>query len=61
MCILQAYVQCNEDNVEKEVQTEEIETRTKWTQNPASDAAGFGGQLCSGFTLILLSIFLGFS
>ncbi|KAJ7386827.1 hypothetical protein OS493_006857 [Desmophyllum pertusum] len=38
----QAYVQCNEDNVEKEVQTEEIETRTKWTQNPASDSAGFG-------------------
>lgn len=40
----QAYVQCNEDNVEKEVQTEEIETRTKWTQNPASDAAGFGDE-----------------
>jgi len=38
----QAYVQCNEDNVEKEVQTEEIETITKWTQNPANDAAGFG-------------------
>ncbi|XP_078377920.1 cytoplasmic dynein 2 intermediate chain 1-like isoform X2 [Oculina patagonica] len=38
----QAYVQCNEDNLEKEIQTEEIETRTKWTQNPASDAAGFG-------------------
>ncbi|XP_020612884.1 WD repeat-containing protein 60-like, partial [Orbicella faveolata] len=38
----QEYVQCNEDNLEKEIQTEEIETRTKWTQNPASDAAGFG-------------------
>lgn len=42
---MQAYVQCNEDNVEKEIQTEEIETRTKWTQNPASDAVGFGGEL----------------
>lgn len=41
---LQAYVQCNEDNVEKEVQTEEIETITKWTQHPANDAAGFGGK-----------------
>ncbi|CAH3154809.1 unnamed protein product [Pocillopora meandrina] len=40
----QAYVQYNEDNVEKEVQTEDIETRTKWTQNPASDAAGFGDE-----------------
>lgn len=38
----QAYVQCNEDNLEKEVQTEEQEVRTKWTQHPASDAAGFG-------------------
>ena len=37
-------MQCNEDNVEKEVQTEEIETITKWTQNPANDAAGFGGK-----------------
>lgn len=37
-------MQCNEDNVEKEIQTDEIETRTKWTQNPASDAAGFGGE-----------------
>ena len=44
-CVVQAYVQCNEDNLEKEIQTEEIETRTKWTQNPASDAAGFGGEL----------------
>ena len=42
--MLQAYVQCNEDNLEKEVQTEELEMRTKWTQNPASDAAGFGGK-----------------
>ena len=37
-------MQCNEDNVEKEVQTEEIETITKWTQHPANDAAGFGGK-----------------
>ena len=42
--MLQAYIQCNEDNLEKEVQTEEKEMRTKWTQHPASDAAGFGGK-----------------
>ena len=42
--MLQAYVQCNEDNLEKEVQTEEQEVRTKWTQHPASDATGFGGK-----------------
>ena len=46
-------MQCNEDNVEREVQTEEIETRTKWTQNPASDPVGFGGE-SSCVSLLLL-------
>ena len=40
-------MQCNEDNLEKDIQTEEIEMRTKWTQHPASDAAGFGGKFVS--------------
>ncbi|XP_031556778.1 WD repeat-containing protein 60-like isoform X2 [Actinia tenebrosa] len=40
----QAYVQCNDDNLEKEIQTEDIETRTMWTQNPAEDFAGCGDE-----------------
>ncbi|XP_034416429.1 WD repeat-containing protein 60 isoform X3 [Cyclopterus lumpus] len=30
----QAYVQCNEDNADRDVQTEEIEVCEKWTQHP---------------------------
>ncbi|XP_071341089.1 cytoplasmic dynein 2 intermediate chain 1 isoform X2 [Trachinotus anak] len=30
----QAYVQCNEDNADRDIQTEEIEVREKWTQHP---------------------------
>ncbi|XP_037550149.1 cytoplasmic dynein 2 intermediate chain 1 [Nematolebias whitei] len=30
----QAYVQCNEDNADRDIQTEEIETCEKWTQHP---------------------------
>ncbi|XP_029384967.1 WD repeat-containing protein 60 isoform X3 [Echeneis naucrates] len=30
----QAYVQCNEDNADREIQTEEIEVCEKWTQHP---------------------------
>ncbi|XP_033099658.1 WD repeat-containing protein 60-like isoform X2 [Anneissia japonica] len=40
----QAYVQCNEDNLEREIQTEEIEVDTKWTQHPADDSRGCGGE-----------------
>ncbi|XP_078465317.1 cytoplasmic dynein 2 intermediate chain 1 isoform X1 [Lampetra fluviatilis] len=39
----QAYVQCGEDNVEREVQTEEIETEEKWSQHP-----GEGPTVCAG-------------
>ena len=39
----QAYVQCNEDNVEKEIQTEDIEYKTMWTQEPAQGFSGCGG------------------
>ncbi|XP_045876253.1 cytoplasmic dynein 2 intermediate chain 1 isoform X1 [Meles meles] len=39
----QAYVQYNEDAVDRDVQTEEIETRGVWTQHPAEGAAASGG------------------
>ena len=39
------YVQTNEDNLEHEVQTEEIDTKDKWTQHPAEDLVDCGGQL----------------
>uniref|UniRef100_A0A8C3X2H8 Cytoplasmic dynein 2 intermediate chain 1 n=1 Tax=Catagonus wagneri TaxID=51154 RepID=A0A8C3X2H8_9CETA len=39
----QAYVQCNEDNVERDIQTEEVETREVWTQHPGEGAAVSGG------------------
>ncbi|XP_062519649.1 cytoplasmic dynein 2 intermediate chain 1-like isoform X2 [Corticium candelabrum] len=39
----QAYVQTNEDNMEQDVQTEEIEEVDKWTQHPPEDLRGCGG------------------
>ncbi|KAM5302622.1 cytoplasmic dynein 2 intermediate chain 1 isoform 2-T2 [Glossophaga mutica] len=39
----QAYVQCNEDSVDRDVQTEETETREVWTQHPGEGAAVSGG------------------
>ncbi|XP_045145793.1 cytoplasmic dynein 2 intermediate chain 1 isoform X2 [Echinops telfairi] len=39
----QAYVQYNEDNVERDIQTEEIETREVWTQHPGESAIVSGG------------------
>ncbi|XP_034496051.1 WD repeat-containing protein 60 isoform X1 [Ailuropoda melanoleuca] len=39
----QAYVQYNEDNVDRDVQTEEIETRVVWTQHPGEGTAVSGG------------------
>nr|XP_014353297.1 PREDICTED: WD repeat-containing protein 60 [Latimeria chalumnae] len=39
----QAYVQCNEDNIDRDVQTEEIETVEKWTQHPGESAIVCGG------------------
>uniref|UniRef100_A0A8C2YI44 Cytoplasmic dynein 2 intermediate chain 1 n=1 Tax=Chinchilla lanigera TaxID=34839 RepID=A0A8C2YI44_CHILA len=39
----QAYVQYNEDNVERDIQTEDIETREAWTQHPGEGAIVSGG------------------
>uniref|UniRef100_A0A8C3JGP1 WD repeat domain 60 n=1 Tax=Calidris pygmaea TaxID=425635 RepID=A0A8C3JGP1_9CHAR len=39
----QAYVQCNEDNLERDIQTEEVETLEKWTQHPGESALVSGG------------------
>ncbi|XP_054673035.1 cytoplasmic dynein 2 intermediate chain 1 isoform X2 [Grus americana] len=43
----QAYVQCNEDNLERDVQTEEVETLEKWTQHPGESALVSGGPINS--------------
>uniref|UniRef100_A0A8C2SS54 Dynein 2 intermediate chain 1 n=1 Tax=Coturnix japonica TaxID=93934 RepID=A0A8C2SS54_COTJA len=40
----QAYVQCNEDNLDRDVQTEEVETLEKWTQHPGESALVSGAQ-----------------
>ena len=42
--MFQAYVQCHDDVVEKEIQTEVTEMCTKWTQYPPDDFKGFGGR-----------------
>ncbi|XP_060244266.1 cytoplasmic dynein 2 intermediate chain 1 isoform X2 [Meriones unguiculatus] len=39
----QAYVQYNEDNVDRDVQTEDIDTRDVWTQHPGEGTAVSGG------------------
>ncbi|XP_034985670.2 cytoplasmic dynein 2 intermediate chain 1 [Zootoca vivipara] len=39
----QAYVQWNEDNLDRDVQTDEIETQEKWTQHPGETALVSGG------------------
>lgn len=40
----QAYVQCNEDNVDRDIQTEEIDVGQKWTQHPPEHAGACGGR-----------------
>ncbi|XP_032499345.1 WD repeat-containing protein 60 isoform X3 [Phocoena sinus] len=44
----QAYVQYNEDNVDRNVQTEEVETQEVWTQHPGEGVAVSGGSERSG-------------
>ncbi|XP_028345290.1 cytoplasmic dynein 2 intermediate chain 1 isoform X4 [Physeter macrocephalus] len=44
----QAYVQYNEDNMDRDVQTEEVETQEVWTQHPGEGAAVSGGSEQSG-------------
>uniref|UniRef100_A0A8D2HI73 Cytoplasmic dynein 2 intermediate chain 1 n=1 Tax=Urocitellus parryii TaxID=9999 RepID=A0A8D2HI73_UROPR len=39
----QAYIQYNEDNVDRDAQTEDIETRDVWTQHPGEGAIVYGG------------------
>ncbi|XP_009474268.1 PREDICTED: WD repeat-containing protein 60 [Nipponia nippon] len=43
----QAYVQCNEDNLERDIQTEKVETLEKWTQHPGESAVVSGGPINS--------------
>ncbi|XP_051468352.1 cytoplasmic dynein 2 intermediate chain 1 isoform X2 [Apus apus] len=43
----QAYVQCNEDNLERDIQTEEVEMLEKWTQHPGESALVSGGPISS--------------
>jgi hypothetical protein len=41
---VQAYVQTNDDAIDRDIQTEEIDTRSKWTQHPPEDFAGSGSK-----------------
>ncbi|XP_066300331.1 cytoplasmic dynein 2 intermediate chain 1-like [Branchiostoma lanceolatum] len=38
----QAYTQCGDDNIDREVQTEEVEITQKWTQHPSSQLNACG-------------------
>ncbi|BFZ22367.1 hypothetical protein BsWGS_25406 [Bradybaena similaris] len=40
----QAYVQTGDDDIERDVQTDEIYSLSKWTQHPPSDEAAVGGE-----------------
>lgn len=42
--MFKAYVQCNDDNVDRDAQTEETETRDVWTQHPGEGSAVSGGE-----------------
>ncbi|XP_063308729.1 cytoplasmic dynein 2 intermediate chain 1 isoform X1 [Pelobates fuscus] len=44
----QAYVQCNEDYVDRDIQTEEIDLEEKWTQHPGESAVVCGGHKNDG-------------
>uniref|UniRef100_A0A8C3U0F1 Dynein 2 intermediate chain 1 n=1 Tax=Catharus ustulatus TaxID=91951 RepID=A0A8C3U0F1_CATUS len=48
----QAYVQCNEDNLDRDIQTEEVETLEKWTQHPGESALVSGGSINSQDTSV---------
>ncbi|XP_030635006.1 WD repeat-containing protein 60 [Chanos chanos] len=39
----QAYVQCPDDNIDREIQTEEVDVTDKWTQHPAEGSIVCGG------------------
>ncbi|XP_061613779.1 cytoplasmic dynein 2 intermediate chain 1 isoform X2 [Phyllopteryx taeniolatus] len=38
----QAYVQCNEENADRDIQTEEVDLSDKWTQHPAEQSGACG-------------------
>ncbi|XP_019613494.1 PREDICTED: WD repeat-containing protein 60-like [Branchiostoma belcheri] len=38
----QAYTQCGDDNIDREVQTEEVEVSQKWTQHPSTQVNACG-------------------
>ncbi|XP_059145330.1 cytoplasmic dynein 2 intermediate chain 1-like isoform X3 [Physella acuta] len=40
----QAYVQTRDDDADKDVQTEEVESLNKWTQHPPDDETAVGGE-----------------
>ncbi|XP_048866261.1 cytoplasmic dynein 2 intermediate chain 1 [Brienomyrus brachyistius] len=44
----QAYAQCREDDVDRDVQTEEVETSDRWTQHPADRGLVCGGPGLTG-------------
>ncbi|KAM7072505.1 cytoplasmic dynein 2 intermediate chain 1 [Acridotheres tristis] len=48
----QAYVQCNEDKLDRDIQTEEVETLEKWTQHPGESALVSGGPINSQDTSV---------
>ncbi|XP_068862528.1 cytoplasmic dynein 2 intermediate chain 1 isoform X2 [Aphelocoma coerulescens] len=48
----QAYVQCNEDNLDRDIQTEEVETLEKWTQHPGESALVSGGPISNQNTSV---------
>lgn len=67
LSFLKAYVQYNEDNVDRDIQTEEIETRGVWTQHPGEGTAVSGGEQvfalsteCSVLTLFFVLCLLPF-
>ncbi|XP_048040758.1 cytoplasmic dynein 2 intermediate chain 1 isoform X4 [Megalobrama amblycephala] len=48
----QAYVQCNEDNTDRDIQTEEVDMTDKWTQHPPEAKAACGGSKVSQDTSV---------
>jgi len=52
--ILQAYIQTNDDNVDRDIQTEEVDARSKWTQHPPEDFKGYGRKDATNFFIVYL-------
>ena len=53
----QAYIQCNEDSVDRDIQTEEVETQEVWTQHPGEGTAVSGGNGLSALVVNDYSFF----